>query len=138
MVTLISKLEDLLVSRGWNVVSRGNDLPWWVDEQWRLRSEWKPRGFVIYLNFLVDPQDDGAVRRGRARPRARRQAKAQVWAVSATTGLPVDRFEAQAGVLAGLKESALAPFVKRLDELRNAAEQSDGAAADGSFAAASR
>lgn len=122
MNTLVRKLEDLLISRGWVVVSRGDDLPWWLDAQWRLRSEWTPRGLVIHLNFLVDPQDDG-VARGRARRRARGRAKPRVWAVSATTVAPTDRHEAESGVLAWLEERAFASFVESLDELRNATEQ---------------
>ena len=127
MNTLVHKLEELIARRGWAVVSRGEDLPWWVGEQWRLRSEWRPQGFEVYLNFLVHPHDDGAVRMGRERPRGRRQPRPGIYAVSATTALPRDRFEAESVVLTWLEQRAFAHFVDRLDQLRDDAKPSEGA-----------
>ena len=36
-----------------------DDLEWWADEVWKLKSTWSPEGVVVYLTFLVDPQHEG-------------------------------------------------------------------------------
>ncbi len=54
------KFHDRLFARlsqdGWTISIHDEGLEWWVHEVWALKSIWSPRGFLLYLTFLVDPQ----------------------------------------------------------------------------------
>jgi hypothetical protein len=53
------ELENLLDRHGWQVIHREHtELEWWQGEVWTLESQWSPRGFRLYLTFLVDPMSE--------------------------------------------------------------------------------
>ena len=76
-----TQLEAMLSKHGWKVVAREVDnLDWWADEQWTIESEWSPRGFRLFLTFLVDPQAGDPRLKG-----------SDVWALVATAEAPITR-----------------------------------------------
>jgi hypothetical protein len=78
---------------GWRVVSRErSDLDWWPDEIWMVESEWAPRGFTVFLTWLVDPQWDDHRQPGQA-----------VWSVGACLQRPSTRLEAEGEPLMSIK-----------------------------------
>lgn len=86
-----SELIANLSEQGWCVASREREeLDWWADEIWLVKSEWPPRGFTVFLTWLVDPQCDD-----------HRQPGQGVWAVGTCLEHPVERsrFSVQ-GILA--------------------------------------
>ena len=54
-----AQILDELGNAGWSVASLelSSDC-WWAKEVWELRSEWTPKGAVIYLSLLVDPMEE--------------------------------------------------------------------------------
>jgi hypothetical protein len=54
---LIRKLGE----RGWDVVHRDREVEWWAQEIWTVESVWAPRGFTVYLTWLIDPLDRATV-----------------------------------------------------------------------------
>jgi hypothetical protein len=86
---LIAKLSE----HGWRVARRErDDLDWWADEVWAVESEWTPRGFTVFLTWLVDPQWDDRRRPGEA-----------VWAVGTCLRRPTACLEAQGAPLMAVK-----------------------------------
>lgn len=60
-------LSGLLSSAGWSVEERQTeDLEWWADEIWVIRSEWHPTDFRLFLTFLVDRMHEGNRAKGEA------------------------------------------------------------------------
>lgn len=115
MVTQRQQLEDALTCDGWRIVSRENELDWWADEMWLIESQWSPRGFQLFLTFLVDPMWEGP----------RRKAEG-VWAIGAATQRPSERREAEGGPLISIGrgwEGRLSDFVASLSAERNAEQQ---------------
>ena len=105
-----SELVEALSRQGWRVVERErDDLEWWADEIWTVESEWRPRGFSVYLTWLVDPMYDGDRQPGQA-----------VWAVGTSVQRPKDRSEAEGKPILGLNHwpRALAEFLEGLSRLR--------------------
>lgn len=49
--------SEQLETRGWSVLEKQFVEHLWVKKIWRIRSEWTPTDFEIYLSFNVDPQD---------------------------------------------------------------------------------
>jgi hypothetical protein len=106
-----SQMLAELSERGWRVNNREReDLDWWADEIWAVESEWAPRGFAVYLTWLVDPQWDGHRQPGQA-----------VWAVGTSLRRPASRSEAEGGPLMPIKHwpGQLAGFLAGLSALRD-------------------
>jgi hypothetical protein len=80
-------LLELLSRSGWEVVSMETESAWWTDGHWCVQSTRENWGLTLWINFLVDPQYEGA-------PKA-----SAVWAVSATVTRPRNRLEAGAGIV---------------------------------------
>ena len=75
------QLEEELTRNGWKLVSRKlDDFDWWADEQWIIESQWSPRGFRLFLTFLVDGQHEGSRPKGIG-----------VWAIGASQEPPSDQ-----------------------------------------------
>jgi hypothetical protein len=104
---LIARLSE----NGWRVVSREReDLDWWADAIWTVVSEWGPRGFTIYLAWLVDPQAEDHRRPGPA-----------VWAVGTCLQRPLGRQDAEGSPLMSTKHwpRELPQFLAGLSALRD-------------------
>ena len=109
------EIAELLAKNGWQIVDvEDSSLEWWADEIWLIESVWVPRGFRLYLTFLVDP----AV--------VTQRAKGQhVWAVRASMGRPYDRHSAEGEPLMSLEQgwrSEVAEFLAGIAELRQRAK----------------
>jgi hypothetical protein len=112
MFTQREELAKQLPENGWQVLAvEDSGLEWWADEIWLIESLWSPKGFRLYLTFLVDPIADG------------QRAKGQnVWAVGTSIGRPVDRGNAQGKPLLSLGHgwrAHLAEFFACLAALRD-------------------
>jgi hypothetical protein len=110
MDTRHNELLKQLAENGWSVVRREqNDLDWWADEIWEIRSEWAPNGLTIFLTFLVDPQWDD-----------HRKKAEGVWAVGTSLMRPTNRDEAEGDPLVPFKRWAkeLGGFIRGLSDLR--------------------
>ena len=111
-------ISNQLLKHGWNIAevlnaeSEWNNLEWWEDEIWTLKSTWSAERSKIYLTFLVDPQA----------PIHGRRKDEGIWAVKASLERLED-WKAQEGVIfLGLGkgwESELPKFLQGIDELRN-------------------
>jgi hypothetical protein len=104
-----SYLIEKLSEHGWRVIGREcDDLDWWADEIWTVESEWSPRGFTVFLTWLVDPQWDDHRPPGQA-----------VWAVGTCLRLPADRLAAEGEPLMLIKHwpRELARFLAGLSGL---------------------
>ena len=79
-------VEAELAKAGWRVVAREMPAtdPWWIDEQWRLESDWSPRTAQAFVTFLVDPQASQT-----------RKSGEEVWAVAITLLRPKSDAEAK-------------------------------------------
>jgi len=87
-----SQMIVKLSEHGWHVVSRErHHLDWWAEEIWTVESEWAPRGFTVFLTWLVDPQWDDHRQPGQA-----------VWGVGTHLQRPEDRLEAEGEPLMSL------------------------------------
>lgn len=84
MKTVKARLRDQLEVNGWDVLEHVNDLDWWADEIWELRSRWSPVGAYGYITFLVDLMWEGNRRKGQG-----------VWAIGCSANNPKDHAEAQ-------------------------------------------
>jgi hypothetical protein len=74
MKTQADDSAALLGENGWNIVTRLHPAEWWLDEVWAIESEWRKRGQVAYVSFLVEPQAPAQRKRGE-----------HVWAVAVST-----------------------------------------------------
>jgi hypothetical protein len=106
-------LAEALSRQGWGVVRRDREgLEWWADEVWTVESEWAPRGFTVFLTWLVDPQRD---EHGEPRPGE------FVWGVGTSFQRPADRLEAEGHPLMGTNRwpRDLPRFLAGLSKLRH-------------------
>ncbi|MCA1618870.1 MAG: hypothetical protein LC795_06075 [Acidobacteria bacterium] len=114
MLTQRTELATQLLENGWQVISvEDYGLEWWADEIWLIESLWSPKGFRLYLTFLVDPMAGGQRTKGQS-----------VWAMGTSIGRPVDRSSAQGNPLLSLGRgwrSHLAEFFAGLSGLRSQA-----------------
>ena len=95
MKTLNAKLADYLEVDGWDLVhDHTQDLEWWADEIWQLKSLWSPVGTEVFVTFLVDPMWEGNREKGQG-----------VWAVGCSASFPLNRDEADRGGILRLKAS---------------------------------
>jgi hypothetical protein len=112
VLTQRTELAEQLPQNGWRVLGvEDSDLQWWADEIWVIESSWSPRGFRLFLTFLVDPAAD-----------AQRAKGEDVWAVGASTEHPHDRGSAEGKPLLSLGhnwQAHLAEFFAGLSELRD-------------------
>jgi len=84
MKSLYMKLSDRLEVEGWDTVQTYSDnLEWWADEIWQLKSHWPPEGAVAFVTFLVDPSWQGSRSKGEG-----------VWGAGCGTEYPRTREEA--------------------------------------------
>jgi hypothetical protein len=73
-------IRAAIEENGWEMAPTDELDAWWCHEAWQLRSVWAPRGFQVYLTFLIDPQSSAVqLERGEYR----------VWAVKASTESPM-------------------------------------------------
>jgi hypothetical protein len=90
------KLIDARIDEGWEVVKLDDqNLDWWCDEYWEIRSIRENFGVKLLIFFLVDPQWDGQRKKGQGS-----------WAITATSKFPENR-------LGTRHEIALLPLAKR-------------------------
>lgn len=95
MKTLDAKLADSLEVDGWELTQRhSQDLEWWADEVWELKSRWSPEGKRAFVTFLVDLIWEGNRRKGQG-----------IWAVGCSPEFPKDRGEAEGECILRLKAS---------------------------------
>jgi len=81
------RLSDLLNRFGWELAQiRVEELEWWADEIWELRSVWSPVGACAFVTLLVDPMWEGQRRKGQG-----------VWAAGHSLVDPRSRSEAESG-----------------------------------------
>jgi hypothetical protein len=109
-----AQILDVLSKAGWSVapLELASDC-WWAKEIWELRSEWTPKGAVIYLSLLVDPMDEFD---------RNNTPDAAVWAVGISNDLPKDRLDAEQLVIPIKRrmKDAIAEIVSETAELRMA------------------
>jgi hypothetical protein len=80
MITQRNKLFESLPRYGWGVInvedhlrsSTGPDR--FIDEFWGVESAWTPKGLMVWITFLVDPQAPNLIERKKGQG---------VWAVKA-------------------------------------------------------
>ncbi|SMF48793.1 hypothetical protein SAMN02745866_03188 [Alteromonadaceae bacterium Bs31] len=113
MKTPKQKLLDHLECYGWDAVEIDEEeLEWWADEIWLLKSHWSPNNLVAYITALVDPQHDGFRRKGQA-----------VWAYGLSEEYPNDYLQAQVNGTLSLGKSfknEIEEFVDKIIALREA------------------
>jgi hypothetical protein len=100
----VINVEDHL--RGWT----GPD--WFIDELWEVESAWTPKGFKVWITFLVDPQTPNLIERKKGQG---------VWAVKAGLRKPPDSRIGDAEVYLSLNadwEKRAPEFFRRLSDLR--------------------
>jgi hypothetical protein len=114
MLTQREELAGRLPENGWRLLGvEDSSLEWWADEIWLIESAWSPRGFRLYLTFLVDPMADTQRAKGQS-----------LWAVGTSTARPTDRRPAEGEPLLSLGHgwrSHLAEFFAGLAGLRSQA-----------------
>jgi hypothetical protein len=105
---LIRRLSE----HGWEVGHRDRDVAWWADEIWTVESVWAPKGFTVFLAWLIDPMDSSAV-----------------WGVGVSLHRPTGRREAERAFVAALKHwpRDVPGLLETLGALRVAAAQLDRA-----------
>jgi hypothetical protein len=118
MITQRNKLIELLPSYGWELINvedhlRGSTATdWFIDEIWEVESGWTPKGFKIWITFLVDPQASNLIERKKGQ---------SVWAVKASLRKPPDSRIGDAEIYLSLNagwENRLPEFFSRLADLR--------------------
>ena len=116
MKTPKQKLEDWLTSFGWELKQvHEDDLEWWADEIWELRSTWRPNGTSAFVTFLVDPQWDAYRKKGQA-----------IWGIGGCGHFPRSRAEAEEISTMSIKSPPKAEFERFLltfDRLRDKVDQ---------------
>ena len=86
MKTPKERLSDCLEAKGWEIERiHEQDLEWWADEIWELKSRWSPEGVPAFVTFLVDPQCDNKDRK----------KGQEVWGVGNSGKYPISRMEAE-------------------------------------------
>lgn len=82
-----AQILDKIRETGWSVTPLELESEcWWAKEIWELKSEWAPRGAVIYLSFLVDPMEEFD---------RNNVPDAAIWAVGVSEKLPKGRLDAE-------------------------------------------
>jgi hypothetical protein len=113
MKTPKQKLLDHLECYGWDAEEIDDEeLEWWADEIWILKSHWSPNNLVAYVTALVDPQHDGLRKKGQA-----------VWAYGLSEEYPKDQWQAQIKGTLSLGKSfknEVEGFVDKIIALREA------------------
>ena len=110
MKTLNAKLADYFEVYGWDLIcTHTQELEWWADEIWQLRSRWAPEGAEVFVTFLVDPMSEGNGRKRRG-----------VWGVGCTASYPHTREHAEhKGVLRlNASKSEVEKFVELVNRFR--------------------
>ena len=105
-------LQELLENSGWTIEHRETEnLEWWADEIWRIRSTWRPTDLTLHLTFEVDPQHSGNRRKDEA-----------VWALSVSKEMPSREQPEQLPPYLNLNthfERGLGQFIADLGKLRD-------------------
>lgn len=113
MKTPQQKLSDYFELEGWGIEKVIiDDLDWWADEIWVLKSIWSPEDVFVYITFLVDPMFEGNRKKGEA-----------VWGIGCGKELPTSRNAAESsGVISlksGLKNKIeIEEFLDKLGNIR--------------------
>ena len=114
MKTPKEKLASSLEKLGWKLEQLHiDDLEWWADEIWEMRSVWSPEGVPAYISFLVDPQHEGLRKKGQA-----------VWGVGNSSEYPVTLQQAQSNGVISLNEISKnreSNFMQTIESLRSGA-----------------
>lgn len=111
MKTLEARLADALETDGWELVRRHvDDLDWWADELWELKSRWSPVDTPAFITFLVDLQWEGNRRKGEG-----------VWALGCSSRYPGNHMDAaDAGYLRRkASRDEIEQFVAAVNAFRN-------------------
>src|SRR5688500_14557467 len=111
MKTLRAKLADYLTSEGWDLArAYTNDLEWWADEIWELRSRWAPPSASAFVTVLVEPQWEGKRLKGQG-----------VWGVGCSAAVHRSRHEAatMGTVTMRASKEEIERFVESLEPLRS-------------------
>jgi hypothetical protein len=96
MSPFAESLSGLFERSGWERAQiHVEDLGWWADEIWELRSVWSPVGARAFIAFLVDPMWDGVRLKGQG-----------VWAAGHSLVFPRSRTEAESGGTLRVRASA--------------------------------
>ena len=95
-----------LVDQGWDVARCDREVGWWGDEVWTVESVWSPRGFTVFLTWLIDPMDN-----------------ATVWGVRASLERPTDGGEAKSAASMSINHwpRDVPEFLASLAAMRDAA-----------------
>ncbi len=105
------KMMDYLECDGLDIdLIKIDDLEWWADEVWKLKSTWSPEGVVVYLTFLVDPQHEGNRKKGEA-----------VWGIGCSKTSPLSREHAESGCIVSygkLFKKDVNDFLLKMENLR--------------------
>jgi hypothetical protein len=113
MKTPQQKLSDHFEVAGWGIEKIiMDDLDWWADEIWILKSIWSPEDAMACITFLVDPMFEGNRKKGEA-----------VWGVGCCKEWPKSRNAAESiGVISlksGLKNKIeIEGFLDKLEKIR--------------------
>lgn len=114
MKTPTNFLIDFLEMKGWEITDvQTENLEWWADEIWKLRSRWSPEGVSAFLTLLVDPQHDGNRKKGQF-----------VWGVGCSSEYPTSRTEAQqvgSISMGGTFRREIEVFIGKVESLRSGA-----------------
>jgi len=114
MKTPKEKLATILSEQGWRLEEIQDDnLEWWVDEIWEMRSIWSPEGIPAYISFLVDPQHEGSRAKGQS-----------VWGAGCTGQYPASVEEAQSNgnvSLIEISKNKAGEFMQNIESLRSGA-----------------
>jgi hypothetical protein len=82
------QLLKALIDEGWELIERNEEnMFWWCDEYWTIRSIRENWGLELFILFLVDPQWDAPRKKGQG-----------IWAITATEKFPENRSEASQGI----------------------------------------
>ena len=114
MKTPQQKLRDHFEVEGWGIEKIIlDDLDWWTDEIWVLKSVWSPEDAFVFITFLVDPMFEGNRKKGEA-----------VWGIGCSREWPTSRNIAESsGVISlksGLKNrNEIEAFLENLGRIRS-------------------
>jgi hypothetical protein len=111
-----NQLLKLIEQQGWQQLSiEGEEqlwstAEWFIAELWELQSVWTPKGFRVFISFVIDPQNDYFAKRWQS-----------VWAVKATLQRPTTWGfdENEVGLVLGRGwQAGLPTFIRELNGLR--------------------
>ena len=114
MKTPHQKLADHLEIDGWDIRNiHSDDLEWWADEIWELRSTWSPEGVSAFITFLVEPMSKNNRTKGQ-----------DIWGVGCSRMYPQDKLQAESGGTCSIKSGAknkLNDFSLEMEKIRSCA-----------------